>query len=56
MPYKYLVDSIEKFYDQDELKKLIENNLPLHINYLSCDIDPTCNTFDVLKKIIKVRL
>ena len=25
---------------------------PKRINYLSCDIDPTCNTFDVLKKII----
>ena len=33
-------------------KKIIENNLPLHINYLSCDIDPVCNTFDALKKII----
>jgi len=33
-------------------EKLIENNLPLHINYLSCDIDPTCNTFNALKRII----
>ena len=34
-------------------EKLIENNLPLHINYLSCDIDPTCNTYSALKKIIE---
>jgi ubiquinone/menaquinone biosynthesis C-methylase UbiE len=26
MPYEYLVSSIEQFYNQKELKKLIENN------------------------------
>ena len=26
MPYKYLIDSIDKFYDQKEMVKLIENN------------------------------
>ena len=26
MPYEYLTESIEKFYDQNELSKLIKNN------------------------------
>jgi hypothetical protein len=46
-----------KIYFEDALsfkykERLIENNLPLHINYLSCDIDPTFNTYNALKKII----
>ena len=46
-----------KIYFEDALsfkykERLIENNLPLHINYLSCDIDPTFNTYNVLKMII----
>ena len=34
-------------------KALEENNLPLHLNYLSCDIDPREKTFEALKKIIE---
>ena len=34
---------------QEELKK---NNLPLHLNYLSCDIDPSENTYKILKLVI----
>jgi hypothetical protein len=46
-----------KIYFEDALsfkykERLIENNLPLHINYLSCDIDPTFNTYNALKMII----
>lgn len=46
-----------KIYFEDALsfkykQRLIENNLPLHINYLSCDIDPTFNTYNALKMII----
>ena len=46
-----------KIYFEDALsfkykERLIQNNLPLHINYLSCDIDPTFNTYNVLKMII----
>ena len=29
-----------------------ENNMPMHINYLSCDIEPPSNTFNALKKVI----
>jgi hypothetical protein len=32
---------------------IISNNLPMHINYLSCDIEPPENTFAALKKIIE---
>ena len=56
----WLNDKVRKniIYFEDALsfkykEKLIENNLPLHINYLSCDIDPTCNTYSALKKIIE---
>jgi hypothetical protein len=34
-------------------KALKENNLPQHLNYLSCDIDPREKTFEALKKIIE---
>ena len=27
--------------------------MPLHLNYLSCDIDPRDKTFEALKKILK---
>lgn len=36
----------------DYRKKIIENKLPMHINYLSCDIDPASNTFLALKTVI----
>ena len=47
-----------KIYFEDALKfnykiTLQENNLPLHLNYLSCDIDPRDKTFEALKKILK---
>ena len=47
-----------KIYFEDALKfnykiALQENNLPLHLNYLSCDIDPRDKTFEALKKILK---
>lgn len=32
---------------------LEENNLPMHITYLSCDIEPAHNTFAALKKVIE---
>lgn len=36
----------------DYAAAIIENNLPMHINYLSCDIEPPSNTFDALKRVI----
>ena len=47
-----------RIYYEDALKfdyktALEENNLPLHLNYLSCDIDPRDKTFEALKKILK---
>ena len=47
-----------KIYFEDALKfnypyALKENNLPLHLNYLSCDIDPRDKTFAALKMIIE---
>ena len=47
-----------KIYFEDALKfnykiALQENNLPFHLNYLSCDIDPRDKTFEALKKILK---
>lgn len=36
----------------DYAKAVKENNLPMHINYLSCDIEPAENTFNALKKVI----
>tara|TARA_Y100000768_G_scaffold38748_1_gene25460 strand:- start:352 stop:963 length:612 start_codon:yes stop_codon:yes gene_type:complete len=46
-----------KIYFEDALKfdykiALRENNLPLHLNYLSCDIDPRHKTFEALQKIL----
>ena len=32
---------------------LIQNSLPMHINYFSCDIDPAENTFAALKCVIE---
>lgn len=32
---------------------LKENNLPMHINYLSCDIEPPYNTFKALENVIE---
>lgn len=29
-----------------------ENDMPMHINYLSCDIEPPVNTFNALVKVI----
>lgn len=47
-----------RIYFEDALKfdyktALEENNLPLHLNYLSCDIDPRDKTFEALKKTLK---
>lgn len=47
-----------KIYFEDALlfdykSALKENNLPSHLNYLSCDIDPREKTFQALKKIIE---
>ena len=47
-----------RIYFEDALKfdyktALEENNLPLHLNYLSCDIDPRDKTFAALEKILK---
>lgn len=36
----------------DYLKALKENDLPTHISYLSCDIEPPENTFNALTKVI----
>ena len=33
MPYQYLVDSIEKFYDQDSLKEIIRKNGFSNVEY-----------------------
>jgi hypothetical protein len=51
-------DRKNRIYFEDALKfdyktALEENNLPLHLNYLSCDIDPRDKTFEALKKILK---
>ena len=50
-------DRKNRIYFEDALKfdyktALEENNLPLHLNYLSCDIDPRDKTFEALKKIL----
>ena len=47
-----------KIYFSDALNfdykdKLKDNSLPLHINYLSCDIDPPKDTFQALINVIE---
>jgi hypothetical protein len=37
----------------DYLAALQENNLPTHIGYLSCDIEPPKNTFAALRRVIE---
>jgi hypothetical protein len=37
----------------DYLAALEENNLPTHIGYLSCDIEPPENTFSALRRVIE---
>ena len=37
----------------DFKSKVIQNNLPMHMNYFSCDIDPAENTFAALKSVIE---
>lgn len=37
----------------DYLSALQENNMPTHIGYLSCDIEPPKNTFEALKRVIE---
>lgn len=32
---------------------LLENNIPLHVNYVSCDIEPPNNTFLALQRVIE---
>ena len=46
-----------KVYWEDALSfnyadALLQNNLPLHVNYLSCDIEPPYNTFMALQRVI----
>lgn len=43
----------ESALDFNYVAALQENNLPLHINYLSCDIEPPFNTFAALKCVIE---
>lgn len=45
----YCVDAITFDY----VAALKENNLPSHIGYLSCDIEPPENTFAALKRVIE---
>jgi hypothetical protein len=37
----------------DYAKALKENDLPMHLGYLSCDIEPPINTFNALKRTIE---
>jgi hypothetical protein len=37
----------------DYVSALTENKLPLHISYLSCDIEPPENTFSALQRIVE---
>jgi hypothetical protein len=37
----------------DYLTALKENNIPMHVGYLSCDIEPPENTFAALKRVIE---
>lgn len=46
-----------KFYHDNALtfdyfSAVQENNLPIRLGYLSCDIEPAKNTFDALKRIL----
>lgn len=36
----------------DYLQALKDNNMPTHLNYLSCDIEPPINTLNALKRVI----
>lgn len=45
----YWGDAIEYDYK----KALFEQNMNIHVNYLSCDIEPPENTFQALKNIIQ---
>lgn len=42
----------ENAFDIDYQELVIKNIIPKKINYLSCDIEPPENTFNILKKII----
>jgi len=44
----YFVDALTFDY----AKQINKLNLPSHITYLSCDIEPAKNTFDALQKVI----
>ena len=37
----------------DYASAIKENNMPMHVTYLSCDIEPPENTFKALKRIIE---
>jgi hypothetical protein len=37
----------------DYKKALVENNLPMHVGYLSCDIEPPHNTYAALQRVIE---
>jgi hypothetical protein len=43
----------ESALEFDYVAALQENNLPMHINYLSCDIEPPFNTFTALRRVIE---
>ena len=43
-------------FDIDYLKLIKQKKLPNRFNYLSCDIEPAENTFEILKKIINSNL
>jgi hypothetical protein len=43
----------ESALDFNYAAALKENNLPTHINYLSCDIEPPNNTFAALQRVIE---
>lgn len=36
------------------IQALIDNDLPMHLGYLSCDIEPPANTFSALQKVISL--
>jgi hypothetical protein len=55
--WKLCVERTNILYWEDALTfnyvdGLLKNNLPLHIGYLSCDIEPPSNTFKALTRVI----
>lgn len=57
-PWNEFVERKNKIYFASALgfdytQALKDNDLPMHLNYLSCDIEPAENTFQALKEIIE---